>query len=255
MDQALRVTLVANAGLLLEYGGVTLLLDGIFDGSGHSFSAPAPDVWQGMLTGAAPFERIDCLLFTHCHPDHLNCDMLRTYLAHRSVKGVFLPDTELVRDSGLPEDLRAHGTPAVLLSEATDRAVYRIAPEVTVQAFRTRHLDKCYAQVEHFCYLLTFGEKRVLFTADMDYVSEDLSVLGERRLRAVFVNPLFFTALRTGRFFRGTLHTDEICVYHVPFAEDDADAMRSHLRYGMDRWDADKPAVSALTEPFQHILL
>ena len=34
MDKTLRVTLVANAGLLLEYNGTTLLVDGIYGKEG-----------------------------------------------------------------------------------------------------------------------------------------------------------------------------------------------------------------------------
>ena len=255
MDRTLRVTLLANAGLLFEYEGTHVLLDAVFGREGHPFSAPSPAVWQDMLTGRAPFGQIDYLLFTHDHPDHLSCAMTRELLRRRTVKGLFLPDTERVRASGLPDELRAAGTPAVLLSDATDHAVYRVEPQLAVQAFRTRHLDRKYADVKHFCYLLTFGEKRILITADTDYISESLSAVGEEPLRAVFLNPLFFTVLRAGRFFKGKLRTDTFCVYHVPFAADDTDGMRSHLAYNLDRWGADRPPAVALTEPFQQIVL
>ena len=37
-DEKLRVTLVCNAGLLLEYRGTTVLMDGIYGPEGHPFS-------------------------------------------------------------------------------------------------------------------------------------------------------------------------------------------------------------------------
>ena len=255
MDGTLRVTLVANAGVLLTYGGVTLLVDGIFGAEGHPFSCPSEAVWQDMLAGRPPFEKIDYLLFTHNHPDHLDCGMVRTYLAHRSVKGVFVPDTHSVRQSGLLDDLLARGIPAVPLSEQTDRALYRIEPQVSVKAFRTRHLDRKYERVRHFCYLLTFGDKRVLITADVDYISEDLSELNGQPLHAVFVNPLFFSVLRAHRFFKGHLDTKQICVYHIPFSGDDRSGMRSHLAYNLSRWGADMPPAWVLIEPLQRLQL
>jgi L-ascorbate metabolism protein UlaG (beta-lactamase superfamily) len=253
MNDTLRTTLVANAGVLLAYNGVTLLLDGIFGKEGHPFSHLSEETWEDMLSGRAPFEQIDYLLFTHNHPDHLDCGMVRTFLQRRRVKGVFLPDTHAVRQSGLLEDLVELDIPAVLLSEQTDHAVYRIEPQISVRAFRTRHLDRKFERVHHFCYLLTLGGKRVLFTADMDYVSEDLSELAGLPLHAVFINPLFFSVLRAHRFFKGKLHTRQICVYHVPFSGDDRSGMRSHLAYNLARWGADMPPAWALTEPFQRL--
>ena len=253
MNGTLRITLVANAGVLLAYDGVTILLDGIFGAEGHPFSHLSEETWQDMLSGRPPFEKIDYLLFTHNHPDHLDCGMVRTFLAHRSVKGVFLPDTHSVRQSGLTMELLDRGIPAVLLSDKTDHALYRIEPQITVRAFRTRHLDRKFERVHHFCYLLTFGGRHFLFTADMDYVSEDLSELGEMPLHAVFVNPLFFSVLRAHRFFKGHLNARQICVYHIPFSGDDRSGMRSHLAYNLSRWGAEMPPAWALTEPFQRL--
>ena len=51
MGERLRVTLIANAGLLLEYQGITLMLDGIYGKEGHPFSNLRPEVWRRMLAG------------------------------------------------------------------------------------------------------------------------------------------------------------------------------------------------------------
>lgn len=255
MEEALRVTLVANAGVLLEYDGTTLLLDGIYGPEGHPFSNLAPRVWQAMLAGEPPFERIDYLLFTHAHPDHFSPAMTLEYLRRRPVKGVFAPDTRTVGESGLRAYLQESGTPCVLLSEETDRAAFRIEPRLTVRAFRTAHLDKAFARVKHFCYLISFGEKQVLFTADINYVTEDLARLRGRELRAAFVNPMFFNALRTGKFFKGTLPAAGICVYHVPFSEDDSTGIRQRLEHDLACWDAGRGPVVPLWDRFQQIEL
>ncbi len=248
MRSALEATLIANAGLRLACGGITLLLDGVF-GGGHSFSPLPADVWQDMLAGAPPFEKIDYLLFTHDHPDHFSAERTLELLRRRSVRGVFLPDTPLT--APVIEELRRRGLPAAVLSAATDRAVYRLAPEVTVRAFSTGHLDPKYADVRHFCYLLTVGEAKFLFTADVDYTAETLEGLGP--LRGAFVNPLFFSALRRGRFFKGALRAETVCVCHVPFAADDRTGERARLAREMASWPPTGGQAVALTEPFQQI--
>lgn len=226
MDERLTVTLLANAGVLLSWRGTTLLLDSIYGAEGHPFSTLPPETARALREGAPPFEKVDYLLFTHAHPDHFSPELTREYLRARPVKGVFLPQTRSVRESGLAELLRERGIPSVLLSHETDHASYRIEPELTVRAFSTLHLDEKYRHVHHFCYLLRFGEKSVLFTADVDYIHETLAQVEGVPLRAAFVNPLFFSDLRRRRFFRGTLTAETLCVYHVPFSGED----RLHIR-------------------------
>lgn len=255
MADTLRVKLVANAGLLLEYEGITFLLDGIFGDEKHPFSNYSQSVWQAILEKEAPFEHIDYLLFTHVHPDHFSPELTVELLKKRSVRGVFFPDADIVGSIGLPEMLQQKGIPCAILSDQTNHIAVKVGPHISVRGFRTLHLDKKFDKVRHYCYLVTFGDKKILFTADMDYISEDLSCLGHTALSAAFINPLFFSALRHGKYFRGKLNTRRICVYHVPFAEDDTMDLRGMLTKDIAQWPADRAWVTALTEPFQEIRL
>ncbi len=254
MSSELRVTLVANAGLLIEYAGTTLLLDGIFENEVHGFSGLAPDVWQKMLSGARPFTSISSLLFTHLHPDHFSPSMTLTYLKNRKVNSVFIPEGTL-KPNDLLNFLNEFQIPHVYLSEQTGKDVYQISPEIAVRPIRTLHLDKQFSHVPHFCFLITFDKKTVLFTADIDYVNETLDQLGGIHLDAVFVNPLFFKALCQKNFFGGRLKTDRICVYHIPFISDDCFGIRDQLKRDLDKLDSDLCSVITMTEPFQTILL
>ena len=47
-NSTLRITLIANAGLLMTYEGTTLMIDGIYGREGHPFSNLTPEVWQDM---------------------------------------------------------------------------------------------------------------------------------------------------------------------------------------------------------------
>lgn len=55
MADQVHVTLIANAGLLLQYGGVTLMLDGIYGRKGHPFSNLKPEIWGPDAAGRAAF--------------------------------------------------------------------------------------------------------------------------------------------------------------------------------------------------------
>ena len=79
------------------------------------------------------------------------------------------------------------GIPCVLLHrELCRKTVFRPEQEIRIRTFQTRHLDKLYWDVPHFCYLLECGEKKLLFTADVDFTQEDFSAVRGMALDAVF---------------------------------------------------------------------
>ncbi len=251
----IRVTLLANAGVLLQYRGIALLLDGIFGKRDNPFSELPDGCWQAMLREEPPLARLDYLLFSHYHPDHFAPEMVRELLEHRTVKGMFYPEDGAPQVRSLSDWLRQWGVPCVLLSPRTDRAVVQIEPDISVQAFIVPHLGEEYRAVPHVCYLLCFDGRRVLFTADSDYLHEDFSRLAATPLEAVFLNPLFYQAYYDERLFHGHFDTDTLCVYHVPFREDDRMHMRD-MAWRMPRAAAEEHLrVLPLTEPMQQIEL
>lgn len=253
MDDLLRVTLLANAGVLLRYGGRTLLLDGIQSGDNMPFSALPSQLWQEMLCGSHLFSHIDGLLFSHLHPDHFSCSMTAQYLRLHHNVPLFMPAEPLAEECLKTANYKSEY--AVLLAEHTEGQAFRLSPEITVQAFRTKHLDRQFYHVPHFCYLISFGRKHVLFTADVDYTTERLAQAADIPLHAVFVNPLFFHALSEGSFFRGALRANHICVYHIPFAPDDQWAARPLVKRDQMTWDRRKGILHTLTEPLQELIL
>lgn len=255
MGDPLRATLSSNAGIILEYRGMKLLLDGIYGEEGHPFSNLGPERWQQMLQNLPPYDGISYLLFTHLHPDHFDPDLTLAYLKRHPVKGIFMPDDPALQGSPLLSYIKEQRIPCVMLSAQTNRGRFQIEPEIEVQAFAVPHLDRRYRDVPHYCYLLSFGEKQVLFTADADYTTETFSNLKGVSLRAAFVNPLFFGALRHDKFFKGTLDTKTICVYHVPFPEDDKMRMRASIARDLLTWPGEKPEAEVLCYPNQFVEL
>jgi L-ascorbate metabolism protein UlaG (beta-lactamase superfamily) len=255
MDAPIRVTLVANTGLLLRCGNTGILADALFAPGEHGFSAPSPETWEKLLCGEPPFETVDTLLFTHLHSDHFSPERTLEFLQRRRVKGLLLPYAEELERQGFYDAVRESGTACQLLTERTAKTAFSLAPQVRVEAFRTLHLDPKYHEVPHFCYRITFGEKRLLLTADVDYTAETLDFLGEDRLRAAFVNPLFFSALRHKRLFRGTLPTEAVAVYHLPFPEQDGRQFHRRLARDLQAWPEDGPQPLVLDRELQSLEL
>lgn len=244
MDETLHGMLIANAGILLEYRGTKILIDGLYQVTDNPFSDIPPDILRRLLDGEPPYDGVDCLLFTHRHSDHFSAELTLEYTQRRRPKTLLLPPGVWESQSWPRDYLAEQGIPYVLPSCMDERT---LVPGVTVRSFSTRHLDKQYWEVPHSCLLLTLGEKRVLFTADVDYTSETFP--GLPPLDAVFVNPLFFRALRAEKFFHGILPAKAVCVYHIPFPEDDCGQMRPTLKRDVERWPPERGKVILFTEP------
>lgn len=170
MQEQVKATFLVNAAVLLEFRGTKLLIDGIYDENGHCFSNLSERQWEKLKAGEGEFAGIEYLLFTHEHGDHFSPQRVAEYLEYRQPKAIFMPRDGSAALRALQKKAEGMGIPCVLLHrELCRKTVFRPEQEIRIRAFQTRHLDKLYWDVPHFCYLLECGEKKLLFTADVDF--------------------------------------------------------------------------------------
>jgi L-ascorbate metabolism protein UlaG (beta-lactamase superfamily) len=78
--EPLRLTFIANAGVLVSSGDKKVLIDGLFDKPNPEYRAPSPDVLAKIMKGEAPYDGVDLVLVTHDHPDHFDARLVARYL-------------------------------------------------------------------------------------------------------------------------------------------------------------------------------
>ena len=225
IHDGIKITLVANAGVLVEHNGIGLLMDGIHHEEGYPFSQVSENDMELMRQGADIFANLDYLLFTHEHPDHFTPQYVSEHIRLRSAKGVFLPNA----NDGSPalalllNHLEKLAIPHYTLGlEPGKTKRFAVADDLVVTVIGTRHMGPQYQAIRNDCFLLTLGGKNLLFTGDADYVAGYFeNALAGVTVDAVFVNPIFYHNSNGQEIINEVFRPRDIVIYHMPFEEDD----------------------------------
>lgn len=252
MDETIQVTLAANAGVLLSYKGRKLLIDGLFHAENVPYSNLPEASLEAIYENKPPYDGIDYLIFTHRHPDHFSRRMVKEYLERNKVRGVLLPPSDRPELTEFQKLLHSMGVRCMAIP-VSGSSVITPEPDISLKTIPTKHLDRRFYDVPHASILIKLGEKNVLFTGDADYTTETFGDMPP--LHAVFLNPLFFHAYMSGRFFKGGFKTGAVCVYHVPFPEDDVFHIRASIAKDMEKYHDRAADVYVLDSPDQQIIL
>ena len=102
----IHITLVANAGLLLESGGRKLLLDGLHSQENGMFSPVPPCIREQIMKRIPPFDGIRWVAFTHFHEDHFDLDLVNRYLQEAAPEMLVMPEDT---PNGVSSKLKACG--------------------------------------------------------------------------------------------------------------------------------------------------
>jgi len=239
MRDFIKITLVANAGVFVEYAGLGFLVDGIHSEGGSPFS-PVSSVELGhMREGSGFFKNLDYLLFTHDHPDHFSPRLVADHIGERPAKGLFLPgETRSSADHGrLFDRLQERGIPywAVGLEPGKTQC-FILADDVTLTLLGASHMGPQYARIRNTCFLLTLGGKNLLFTGDADPVEQDFGfALKEEVVDVAFVNPLFYHYPKGQHVINEVFRPSTLVIYHMPFIHTDTTPLLSMVNRDIQR--------------------
>lgn len=170
----MRITYVGHSTVLLEIGGLRLLTDPLLRGRiGHlrrHSSPPSPTV----------SERIDGVLLSHLHPDHLDRPSLRSLTAGTAViapKGA----GRLIRRSGHQLVHEVEAGQSVELRPQGDNQ-YGDYPAVRIQATRADHDGRrppFGPDAAAVGYLISVASRRIYFAGDTALFSEMEALAGD----------------------------------------------------------------------------
>ncbi len=257
MNDQISVTLIANAGLLIQDKKYRFLIDAFHHDEGQPFSIVSKEKLNQMINGSEEYKDVDYILYTHCHSDHFSSKYTKAYLEQNQINTLFIPNGWETNDHDFESYLLEKGIHEVnFCGDLGELIPYMVKEELKIQAFKSLHLGEAYQEDPHYCVILSLGDFNILITGDANYDPETFkSALNGIRIHTIVVNPLFYNHKLGRQIIYDLIKPDEIIIYHIPFEKDDVYKLRRLTKRDIDKHHGEHHSVTALTEENQTIVL
>lgn len=220
MADNIRILSIANCGILISTEHVGILVDGICEETEY-FDGLDTQLYQKMMAKENPFERIDYILYTHNHSDHLDFERLAEYLAQHSVSGLLLPQTfnqESVKLKSISEKKRIQLQAPEF--GAREMKKWEMGDAILTYFF-VAHSGKEYAEVNHYALLIEVAGKKIYFSGDSDFTEDSqIRYLIDMDVDIAFYNPYHLNS-PSGRKIIKAIGAKNNFIYHIPPEEKD----------------------------------
>lgn len=203
MDNAISVTLTANAGVILRTQGLAMAVDAFHDRSVPPFSRVSPGLMDA-LEAAGQLDGLDLILATHIHDDHFSPEVTRRAMAASPAARFAAPEPVF------PGQLLIAG-PAAHLRQ----------PGATLDLRRLVHEGPEYRDVPLYGLALTVGTRRLLLPGDSTDHAGLLSLMDGQETDTAILNFPWVTLGKNRAFVDQVLRPKHLLLCHLPFPADD----------------------------------
>lgn len=252
----IRIILLGNEGILIEYKNTKLLVDALHDKNSAGFSSVPSSILEDLLLDHKPFDNINYVLFTHYHSDHFSSDLLKKYLLNRSLDGLFIPQKESENYTSLSAMTSWLNIPTHYLNiPLYEKQSFILGKNIKLTCFNSVHAGDQFAHIENYCYLITLGEKTIFIIGDADYKRDYFGyILMGSRVDTLLVNPLYINN-PLGRNVVAKINPSQLIIYHIPFKTDDTIGFRNMVKHDLARYQNVLPKTIVLQDELQEILI
>ena len=240
----MKITYMSNAGLLIAAAKRRVMVDGLHGGVGP-FSRLPSEVIEQVFAEGSPWRDVDCLAFTHTHPDHYDRELTDRYMAANSKSTLMLP--KLTDRDHLEWKERTALMEAELwqTGEADCGGVH-------IKYFRTAHEGAEYSSIPHYSLLVTIGEEKVLILGDADFRRAELkSLVRGLRPEAAIVNFLVTNSAIGRNLIKNVVEAGCAVVCHLPLKSEDRFGYIRVACRDVEKYSGELPPVHVFTAPFE----
>ncbi|WP_089609699.1 MBL fold metallo-hydrolase [Dehalobacterium formicoaceticum] len=230
-----QITYVANAGVLLDFQGQQILIDGLCSADIAPFHGLPEPIRKKIMESIPPYHNIQLLLFTHHHGDHFDASSTVQFL-EKHPQACVIGSQETI-------DQIVH-LEAKLISRSFSQ---ESAPRQRNRCFQSRdlavhlcpmvHMGRDYEKVDHLAYLIEGMGKKILHVGDANPVSENFEhlYLLESSVDLLIAPFPYLTRPSARQVIENYIRPKQIAALHLPRRERDderwiAATMKSYHR-------------------------
>ena len=232
--QHCKLTLVCNAGIVLEIGRTVIWVDVLHDDKAPRFSSVTPELADRIIDGGvvpAP----DILLYSHCHRDHYSQGLTERALAKWPNAQLILPREDF------PE------RQLVLEGEQQDFSFRGIQ----FRFGKLTHQGSDFAHIPNYGVMINTGSFRILMAGDCTVESDELETfVGQEHVDLAILGFPWVSRPQGREIIDEVICPDRLVIFHLPFAEDNWAGLREKSAAGA-AYIHNIPDMRFLWEPFQ----
>ncbi len=166
--QELKITYIANEGVLLEAEGKKVLIDALFDDFYEDYLSPEANTIDKMMKSESPFTKVDLVLTTHIHRDHFEVTTTGDFLKNHK-ESVLLSSNQIKNEltskyvdfKNIEGRVKSHERGVVTLQDEING--------IKVNSFFIYHAGgERTRNIENMGFVVEIGGKRVLHLGDSD---------------------------------------------------------------------------------------
>jgi ankyrin repeat protein/L-ascorbate metabolism protein UlaG (beta-lactamase superfamily) len=196
----IKVTYIANMGVLISSASKNILIDALFNEGYDSYPITPKNIVSKINKFEPPFNSIDLILITHSDGDHFSAPMIAEYLSiNKTVKVVCsnITSSALKKCAGYKVDTsRVIGiTPELCKSMDT------MVNDIKIKILRLRH-NGSEGQEENIGFLINTEGVNVFHSGDSDgYVKQGLAVSGIQEYDSIGIEKMNIDLAILGKFY------------------------------------------------------
>ncbi|MDX2151286.1 MAG: MBL fold metallo-hydrolase [Bryobacteraceae bacterium] len=214
---AVELTYLANEGVLLRQGEITVVIDGLFRNGIDPYARHAAGELDKLERAEPPYDRVRLALVSHLHGDHFDAASVARFLT--SAPMARLVSSQQVADAVAA--LHKERVEGVLPEDG--RKVTRSFGGVSVTLFRLSHGGGRHASVQNLGHIVRIGGVSFLHIGDAEPGAArfDLYELPKEKIDVAMV-PFWYLTDPRGRTVVNTLiRPRQLVAFHLPPSEYD----------------------------------
>jgi len=209
-----KITYLANEGVMIECGGDKILVDALFRDSLDQYVRHSPQVQEEMETGKPPFDGVTLALATHFHLDHWDAGAITRFLSNNP-HAVFgsTPQATAMLPSSLGQRVRT------LWPEKSEPVRLQVG-NVTVDALPLEHGE--YSTTQNLGYRISICQQVLFHLGDAGLSDQNFATLTQSGQADIAMVPWWLLDAKGGAFIKEKWKPHHIVVLHFGGADADA---------------------------------